>query len=443
MNFRETSGFLDHINEYTEQEIILNMPDIKEYFRWIPWSFTKEYLGKILEIVDKNKVLYELFKDEKRFSWWGEKIDFPEKLKFGLEIEVADIPLDEIQCIFESNAIAPIMEILGVSTNISNAIIQNSDFQKKNEFNKWIFSPEASTDESEASTPIMTNNLYDLNQIVAICTLFKALNARLHGGTGLHINIGVDYLECNKKAIENLLKIWGECEELFFKIANPEDEVIRVDAHTMATPIKENIQNFFEEDGSITLDTDEDMERFLYQIQARNRLDRVIAWANIGSEYNLECDLEWDLAYAETDEEKFQIYRKYEEELKKKGDEKSQVRWTSINFNHMKWNSDNTGRIEIRIFNSSLEPEIIFQDLELVGKIFEVSLKNAKNPNYRKDEFENLFLRDVTETDKVNNLLDLLFDKVEQKNIFRKRWQSVREEREYESYKSGTDTFER
>ena len=63
-----------------------------------------------------------------------------------------------------------------------------------------------------------------MNQIVAICTLYKALNARLNGGTGLHINIGVDYLECNEKAIENLLKIWGECEELFFKIANPEGE---------------------------------------------------------------------------------------------------------------------------------------------------------------------------------------------------------------------------
>lgn len=439
MNFRETSNFLDHINEHTEQEIISNMQDIKEHFRWIPWSFTKEYIGKILGIVDKNKVLLELFKDEKRFSWWGEKIDFSERLKFGLEIEVADIPLDEIQCVFESNAIAPIMEILGVPTNISNAIIQNSDFQKKNEFNKWIFSPEAFTDESEASTPIMTNNLYDLNQIVAICTLFKALNARLHGGTGLHINIGVDYLECNEKAIENLLKIWGECEELFFKMANPEDEVIRVEAHTKAVPIKENILNFFEGDGSITLNTDEDMERFLYQIQARNRLDRVIAWANIGPEY----DLEWDLDYAETDEEKFQIYHKYEEGLKKKGDEKSQVRWTSINFNHMKWNSDNAGRIEIRIFNSSLEPEIIFQDLELVGKIFEVSLKNAKNPDYKKSEFENLFLRDVTETDKVNNLLNLLFDEDKQKNIFRKRWQSVRGKSEYKRYGLGTDTFER
>lgn len=439
MNHRETSDFLNYIKEHTEQEIITNMSDIKEYFRWITWRFKKEYLKEIIKIADKNKILYELFNNEKKFSWWGKKLDFSERLKFGLEIEVADIPLDEIQCIFKTNSIMEIMKILGIPIDVSNAIIQNVDFKKKNEFNKWIFSSEAQMDSSEVSTPILQNNLFDLNQIVAICTLYKALNARLNGGTGLHINIGVDYLECNEKAIENLLKIWGECEELFFKIANPEGEEIRVDARTMATPIKENIQNFFEEDGSVTLNTEEDMEKFLYQIQAQNRMYDVVSWSNFGP----ENDVEHDLDYAKTNEEIFNIYHRYNMEMKKRPNEDDKVRWTSINFNHMKWNSNNPGRIEIRIFNSSLEPEIIFQNLLLVGKMFEVSLKNARNSNYKKDEFEILFLHDVTEFDKVNNLLNLLFEENKQKEIFKKRWDSVRQKRCYQQYKSGKDTFER
>ena len=130
-------------------------------------------------------------------------------------------------------------------------------------------------------------------------------------------------------------------------------------------------------------------------------------------------------------------------EMKKRPNEDDKVRWTSINFNHMKWNSNNPGRIEIRIFNSSLEPEIIFQNLLLVGKMFEVSLKNARNSNYKKDEFETLFLHDVTEIDKVNNLLNLLFEENKQKEIFKKRWDSVRQKRRYQQYKSGKDTFER
>lgn len=440
MKFNEIRDFLDHIDEHTEQEILSNMPYINTYFRQTKyWPFIKEYIEGIIKVASKDKVLLELFKDEKKFFWWREKIDFPEKLKFGVEIEVADLPLEAIQFAFESNSIDTIMGVLEVPTDIAGRIIKNSEFGKKDEPNKWIFSKEATSDESEASSPIMQNNIYDLNQIVAICTLLKALNAGLHGGTGLHINVGADYLECNEKAIENLLKIWGECEELFFKMANPEGEVMRVVAHNMATPIKANIQDFFEGDGSVTLNTEEDMERFLYQIQARNRMHEIVSWSNFGPENNVE----YDLNFAKTDEERFKIYQRYEKGMRDKGDTDSKVRWTSINFNHMKWNSDNSGRIEIRIFNSSLEPEIIFQDLLLVGKMFEVSLNNAKDPTYKKDEFAKLFLRDVTETRKVNNLLNLLFDEAEQKKIFKNRWQSVRGKKDYRKYQSGRDTFER
>lgn len=309
----------------------------------------------------------------------------------------------------------------------------------ENEFNKWIFSPEACMDSSEASTPIMTNNVLDLNQIVAICTLLKALNAKLNGGTGLHINIGVNYLECNAKAIENLLKLWAECEELFFKMANPEGEIIRIAAHNMAIPIKENIQRFLEEDGSVTLNTEEDMEKFLYQIQARNRMEDIVAWTNFGWENNVERDLR----YAETEEERFAIYHRYNEGMKQKTNEDDKTRWTSINFNHMKWNDEEPGRIEIRIFDSSLEPEIIFEDLVFVGKILEVSLEKAKDPDYKEQQWKELFVRNVKEETKVDNLLNLLFDESKQKDIFRNRWQSVKREKEYLRYISGTDTFER
>ena len=75
--------------------------------------------------------------------------------------------------------------------------------------------------------------------------------------------------------------------------------------------------------------------------------------------------------------------------------------------------------------------------------MFEVSIKNAKDPKYKKDEFEKLFLRDVTEEDKVNNLLNLLFDKSKEKEIFKKRWNSVSQKRSFQNYSSRKDTFEK
>ena len=444
MNYSEIKDFFDKIDEHSEQEILTVIQYINENCRSNDnWLLMQDFIAKIFKHknIDKSKILYELFKNKSKFFWWGEKLDIPEKLKFGIEIEVANLSLDTIRSAFESNNITDILTILGVPTDISNQIIQNSDFEKKNEPDKWIFSREGeglAYDESEASSPILSNNVFDLNQIVAICTLLKALNAQLHGGTGLHINLGVDYLECNEKAIENILRIWGECEELFFKMANREGETIRSGAHQMATPIKENIQDFFETDGSITLKTEEDMVKFLYQIQARNRMDTIIGWSDFGK----EPDLEYELYCAKTDEQRFKVYKMYNDEIKKRADGNDKVRFTSINFNHMEWNSDTPGRIEIRIFNSSLDPEIIFQDLLLVGKIFEVSLRNAKDSNYKKGEFDRLILHNVTEDDKVDNLLKLLFDKAEQRTIFKKRWQSVNK-KDYKIYESGKDTFER
>lgn len=403
MNSKKLYNFLKHINEYTETE--------------------------------KNKTLYEFFKNEKKFLLWKRLLDLPENLKFGLEIEVASLPLETIELLFKSNSIEEIMRILEVPTDVAEKIIKYSEFGKKSMPNKWIFSKESGLKESEASSPILQNKLNDLNQVVAICTLLEALDAKLNGGTGLHINIGVDFLECNEKAIENLLKIWGECEELFFKMANPEGEEIRVVAQNMAAPIKENIQNFFEDDGSVILNTEEDMERFLYKIQAENRMYSILNHSN--------TELEYDFAVASTEEEKFQIYRRYERILRERGEKDSSVRWTSINFNHMKWNTDNPGRIEIRIFNSSLDPKIIFQDLVLIGKVFYVCLKNAKNHQFKKEEFRELLSHNVSEERKVNNLLNLLFDDEEQKKIFFKRWKSVRGIRDYEKFKSGKDTFGR
>ena len=288
----------------------------------------------------------------------------------------------------------------------------------------------------------MTNDLDNFNQILAICLFFKSIG--VNSGSGLHINIGADYLECNEKAINNLLKIWGECEELFYMIANPEGETIRANASLMVRPIKENIQNFFKKDGSVTINSDEDMEILLFRIQAQNRMYDIIngLWWRNQREFS-QRDIDVLHSDEASIEEKFEIYKRYKNYLERNPKEDDSQRWTSINFNHMKWNANEPGRIEIRIFNSSLEPEIIFQDLLLVAKVFEVSLNNAKNNDYKKEEFDRLLLHDVTEETKLKNLLDLLFDTPEEKEIFRKRWESIRGLSVYEKFETGIPTYKR
>lgn len=433
--------FLDNISSCSKEDVFHFIPDMKEEFYELGPSYYDRYIDEILKIIDLHEFLYEWFKAEEQFKFWSDKLDIPSELHFGVEIEVGHLELDTIRKLFESNAIITIMRTLKVPDEIANKIILNADFEKTNEPNKWVFFKEGFSfaHETEASSPILKNELEDLNQIVAMCTLFKSLHSVTQNSTGLHINIDASYLECNEKAVENLLKIWAECEELLFKISNQENEKIRFSASTYALPIKANIQDFFENDGSITLNSEEDMERFLYQIQAKDRLDNIVVFPQHGGEYNFIYN---DLENSTTDEERFQVFHNYSKAINELN-EKSRVRHTSINFNHMRWNSSSPGRIEIRIFNSSLEPRVIFENLLLVGKIFEVSLKNAKDPTYKKNEFEQLFLHNISETTKLNYLMDLLFDDEMQKRIFINRFNSIQKKLSFhdEFIISGKDTF--
>lgn len=276
----------------------------------------------------------------------------------------------------------------------------------------------------------MINTLDNLNEIKAMCSLFKALGAQTDGETGLHINVGVDYFKGKIEALEYLLIIWGECEELFFKIANEESEEIRVQASTMAIPIKANIQKTLKENSNIKLDTEEDFNRFIYNIQVRDELSNLLKFSS--------GDLEFELMSAKSIDDKYRVFRKYMQQHLK---DDTGVRYTSINFNHMTWNKNDKGRIEFRLFNSSLSVDVIMQNLLLIGKLFETCLKLASDSKYKKRQFNDLLNHNVSEEEKLDLLLNLLFDNENEKQIFKLRWISIKDKFCYQEYSIGQKTF--
>lgn len=393
------------------------------------WNFIQEVLENVND-KNKEKIFSKLFSDIK-MEEVSQILNIPTNLKFGVELEYYNPSFQDIKSLYTSGIIVQIMKSLSFSDELINSMSKNVDFEKENEFDKWIFSKEIDNDESpEASSPIMTNNLNCLNQIAGMITLFNVFGAKVHGGTGLHINIGADYFGDNVEALKYLLIIWGECEELFFKIANAENDVIRVMAINMAAPIKENIQKTLKENSNIKLETDEDINRFMYNIQVRNRLNDLLGFDH--------GDLEFELMEARTEEDKYEVFKKY---MEQKSEKDTSIRYTSINFNHMTWNSKDKGRIEFRLFNNSLSPKIVMEDLLLVGKLCEVSLKLSNNDKYKREQLNELLNRHVTEEEKLDSLLNLLFDTEDEKQIFKKRWISVKDNPSYEKYKVGKKTF--
>ncbi len=383
---------------------------------------------------DKITVLRQLFLNQ-TFNNVSNLLNIPKDLKFGVELEYCKLSFEELKKMFNNKSIEIVMKALQIPSNISDSIVNNSGFGKGNDFSKWIFTKESSEDLPEASSPIMHNTLDCLNQINAICLLFKALCAHLHGGTGLHINVGADYFKGNLDALKYLLVIWGECEELFYKIANEENEVIRCSADTMSVPIKSNIQKTFKENPAFAIDTPEDMDNFLYNIQVRERLYNLLNQLNL---YYPSSNLEKELRESQSAKEKYSIFIKY---LKEKPKSDTSIRFTSINFNHMNWYGDDKGRIEFRIFNNSLDFNTITQDLLLVGKLIETSLALANSSERKQEYFRRLLNRDVSEEEKLNLLLDLLFDQEEEKEIFKKRWLSIKDNPTYKKFYTGKKTF--
>lgn len=413
---------------------------IKKYFYNVNgWQIGISYLYdwdsivfvlKDMSIYDKVRILKELF-GGLEFKEIKEKMNFPQDLQFGIELEYTNFNFETLKKLFNFDFLKAIMLSLNIPINIVDSIIQKIDFEKENQFDKWIFSME-DEETPEASSPIIKNELEDLNEISAICVLFKALGVKINGGVALHINVGTNYFKGNTEALNNLLIIWKECEELFYKIANEENEVIRTFAFKMASPIKAYIEKTLEE-GNLELNNDEDFNRFLYNVQVRNRLKDLL-----GHLFR-HANLEFEFFNAETEEDHYKVFRKY---MKQKRNDENSIKYTSINFNHMNFeNFKTSGRIEFRIFNSTFSPTVIIENLVLIGKLCEVSLEIALNPKYKRDKFESLLCHDITELEKLNILLDLLFDDEKEKEIYRSRWVSIYDKEFYKKFKIGEETF--
>ena len=352
---------------------------------------------------------------------------------YGMELEYCSLQFQAIKTLAITNQLlAKIMHGLKIPDDFVNQITNHLVFEKKNAFTKWILSKECGNDWTpEISSPIMTNTLNDLNQLKAICLLVKELGAMTNETTGLHINIDANYFEGNVEALQNLLIIWGECEELFYKMASEEGERIREVAQHSCCPIKDNIQMALEEKLKFKLETKEDYFYFLYSIQVRNRLKTVLYFEGIDlNDYNIAID-------AITEREKYKLFKKF---FRRKDINDTAIRYTSLNFSHMKWYKKDKGRIEFRIFDSSLSYPVIIEDLLLIAKLCEVSL-NLTKFNQKQSQFSLLQDHEVREEEKLNRLLDLLFDEEKIKEVFKHRWQSVKEDSYYQRFEGEIPTF--
>lgn len=239
----------------------------------------------------------------------------------------------------------------------------------------------------EVVSPILHDNENDMLMLEVVCNTMSSMGLSTTERCGGHIHFGVDYFEDNYKAMRNLHNIWYQCEELFYKMSNekgivPRDGIIRY-AKTMHADLEEYYEN-----GTIDINSAEDAKKI--------------------------CD-----------------------ELVEK-----EYKYRGLNLGHMGEKGKNT--IEFRIPNGTINPKAIKENIKLFGSLMKVSKEMALNPEYKKEEFEEVMNENLTEGEKVEALLNLLFDDEQTKSVYRERWESVRDEKIFDLLTEGQKpTFKR
>lgn len=317
-----------------------------------------------------------------------------------IEVLFSDVDLDNIK---QKN------ELIGLSKNITFGVelevygdkkvteplkYKTSYHNPKKVIFGYLLEPDSTIqrndneDGVEFVSPILKDNKNDIKGLEYICSKIKEMGLKTDYTCGGHIHFGTDFLENKPKAYENLFTIWNECEELLYKMSNPNGEKPRSTIEKFAKPGNLKTEKLYK-NGEIKISGKDELENAIYNLRKRsvNERDSGLNIMNIGKK------------------------------------------------------EKNT--IEVRIPNGTIEIKELLNNIRLFGKIFEVSKKMTDNPEYKKDIFDKLKNKNVTEKRKLETLLELLFDKEQEKEIYRNRWDLVKEYNIFTELFKDNNTFKR
>lgn len=252
-------------------------------------------------------------------------------------------------------------------------------------FGRWTAKAEPTLREGvEVVSPILKNTEEDMYSIAMVCEIMKAFDLRVNERCGGHIHFGADFLGNDIKAWENFYRIYSECEEIVYKMSNKKNELPREGTLIYAKQTNEILDVLYPK-GEVKLESQECFEKLIKVLQITRH--RGVNVMNLGKE------------------------------------------------------GKNT--VEFRIPNGSLDPNVIKENITLYGSLLRVAKEMSLNPEYKKEEFEILKEKDLSEAEKTEALLNMLFDDEKEKRIYRERWEAIKEYAIFDELQSDEPKFKR
>lgn len=355
--------FLSFFDEDNKMLIIENLKEDSDKIK---------ALHELKDEYDKAKIICTLEKDKDKISLLNE-VDEQLKVAITLNLQNSEKKEELVSSFIEKEnnhkytdlGLPPEMTI-GAEIEAEEKESKTNQVLMETEFLNWNFKGDGSLQNGiETVSPIMHNTPKDVESIYTITNLLKQLGFDASERCGGHVHIGADYLK-KIDEIKELLEIWGSAEKNYFLISNKPGELPRKGVQEYAQPISDKIEK-----------------------------------SELGKDDETE----------------------FVEDAKKVQDS----RYSAINLMNVN-NEKNT--IEFRLSNGTNDPNIWIENIRLYGKTVQMAheisqikskLKKGQeltDKEVRKLECKKLLKEDISLDEKMDALMELLFEENEREAYY-------------------------
>lgn len=248
-------------------------------------------------------------------------------------------------------------------------IIEKEDNQIYNLIKDWKIEKELSLPEgAEAVSPILRNDINSWKQLKCMLEIVKNAKTSLNEKCGGHIHIGADILSYDSKKWNCFWKMCSVSQPILYKIANEEGKIIRKSSVKFAKQNQDMFNNLIK-NGGVNIKGEEDLKLLVKQFCTDKNV--AINLKNVGTSYK------------------------------------------------------NT--IEFRMSNQTFNFNEVVNNARLYLKMVDTSVRMVDEKGYKEKEFNEFLNNSMNEKDLLINFLNVIFEDDNEKKIYIKRWEKVKD----------------
>lgn len=382
-----------------------------------------------------------------KYKSGNDLMNLPNYIKFGCELEMQNVNYKELKELLKMH---PELEKWKVTLD-----------QSLTDEGVEVVSPPL----DEKTNPNVYKEFQKVLDLAMSCPSDAFRKVYVNEQCGGHIHLDATKMRENPEMMESFLRLWAEAEEIIYKMCNNVDDPIRESAVKLS-PVDGITRMLFTGMSELAKAADR------AQIQENSVLNHLPKAAvrtgiNTFNGYVLAVNaVSHPDGFAHPIGEKISRVTKHGDLIKgiahtgkgakytfDKGLKQLSGHEVGINMQHISTNGGLMGKIdrlgksqnlntyEFRIHNGSLDLETWKQNIYLDSAISRVAYEMAYEPGKNDKKLSAFFDKDISEEEKADRFLDLLFDNEEDKKIYKERWESVKDEPVFSKAKGFSKAF--